>query len=338
MAVLVTGASGFLGRRLAEILLARGERVRLLLRETSRVDTAGIEACEIIRCSFTDGAAVAAAMRDVRIVYHCAGLSSDWGAWADFRAANINLVGAMLAGAHQAGTVERFVHVSTTDIYGYPEQPCDEAAGFRDAGLPYNRSKGEGEALALAFHRKTGLPVTVVRPATIFGPRAKDWVMELSHLLETGQALTISGGRSPMGLVFVDDVADAMIALAGRPDTIGEAYNIVDPESMSWRRYMDIFADALGVRRPWLDMGRLPALAICHVCETAYRLMGMRSRPLFTRHLLLLMTRDQDFPIAKLRAAVPGFPQTGLAQGLERTLAWVEAQRPAARQPGGQLR
>jgi nucleoside-diphosphate-sugar epimerase len=325
MSVLVTGASGFLGRRLAEMLAADGETVRLLVRETSKLDMRGLEACETIRCDFSDVAALTGAIRGVNIVYHCAGLSSDWGSWAEFRAANVDLVANMLEAALAAGSVERFVHVSSTDIYGYPETPRDESYGFHDAGLPYNRSKGEGDRLALAFHRRTGLPVTVVRPATIFGPRAKDWVVELGRLMIARQALTVSGGTTPAGLVFVDDVARAMIGLARAPRAIGEAYNIVDPESLSWRAYFDQFADALGVRRPRLDMGRIPALAACYVCEAVYRLLGLKSRPLFTRHLLLLMTRSQHYPIDRLRAVLPGFPAIGLRRGLEATFAWVRS-------------
>jgi nucleoside-diphosphate-sugar epimerase len=331
MTVLVTGASGFLGRRLAEILRGRGEDVRLLLRPSSKLDLSGLEGCDIVRCDPTDGPALAQALRDVRIVHHCAGLSSDWGSWAEFRAANIDLVQALLEAALAAGTVARFVHVSTTDIYGYPETPCGEEAGFRDSGLPYNRSKGEGDRRALDFHRRSGLPVTVVRPATIFGPRAKDWVVELSRLLISRQALTVSGGNSSAGLVYVDDVALAMIHLAKDPAANGEAYNIVDPQSLGWRAYFNQFADALGVRRPWLDMGRVPALAACYLFETLYSLVGAKSRPLFTRHLLLLMTRDQHFPITKLQAAMPDFPIVGLHRGLEITFAWVRANPELAR-------
>jgi nucleoside-diphosphate-sugar epimerase len=288
-----------------------------------------------VRARFNDVEALAGAMEGVRIVYHCAGLSSDWGSWDEFRAANIDMVANMLEAAKEAGSIERFVHVSTTDIYGYPEEACAESHGFHDSGLPYNRSKGEGDRVALDFHRRTGLPVTIVRPATIFGPRAKDWVVELSRLLLAGQALTVAGGNIAAGMVYVDDVAEAMMALATRPEAVGQAYNIVDPEPMSWRAYMDVFADALGVRRPRFNLARFPALIICLVCETVYRLLGLKSRPLFTRHLLFLMTRDQHFPIAKLTAVLPDFPVVGLRQGLATTLNWVRADRgrPTARAP-----
>ena len=325
MVDLVTGASGFLGRRLAEMLSDCGRKVRLLAREGSRLDALAARGLEIVRCSFADAEALGRAMDGVRIVYNCAGHSSDWGGWSDFRTANVDNVAALLEAALRSGSVERFVHVSTTDIYGYPVQPCDETFGFRDIGLPYNRSKGMGDELALAFHRERGLPVTVVRPATIFGPRSKDWVVELGKLLLAGRALTVDRGRTLAGLVYVDDVVHAMTGLAATAAAAGEAYNVVDPAEITWRGYFDAVADALGVRRPRLNIAAPAALAIGRVCESAYRLLGATSRPLFTRHVVLLLARTQQYDTSKLRAAMNGFPAVGVSQGLSRTAEWLNS-------------
>ncbi|MBV9522893.1 MAG: NAD-dependent epimerase/dehydratase family protein, partial [Alphaproteobacteria bacterium] len=211
----------------------------------------------------------------------------------------------------------------TTDVYGYPVMPCDESHAVRDAGLPYNRSKGEGDRLSLAFSRRTGLPVTIVRPATIFGPRSKDWVVELSRLLVKGHALTLGGGHTPAGLVYVDDVATAMIALADLPAAAGEAYNVVDPSPVTWRAYFDRIADALGVARPQRDLGPRAAMMLAHLCEGAYRCAGIGTRPLFTRHVVLLMSRSQQYDSRKLRQALPDFPAIGVSRGLELTADWL---------------
>ncbi len=341
--LLISGASGFLGRRLAEMALARGETVRLLLRPTSRLDLAadrldpdGLdlggagERLDIVRCEFADAAGLVRAMAGVRIVHHCAGLAADWGRWAAFRAANIDGVAQLLTAARDAGTVERFVHVSTTDVYGYPVVPGDEIDEPRDTGLPYNRSKLLGDALALRFCRETGLPVTVVRPATIFGPHSKDWAVELSELLTAGWVVTVGGGAVSAGLVYVDDVAQAMLALAADPTAIGEAYNIVDPAALSWRDYFDRMADGLGVARPRFDLGPATAYALGAACEGIYGMLGITSRPLFTRHVVRLLSRSQGYDSGKLRRAVPDFPAIGVEEGLTRTLAWLTARRDQA--------
>jgi nucleoside-diphosphate-sugar epimerase len=139
--------------------------------------------------------------------------------------------------------------------------------------------------------------------------------------------VTIGRGAVPAGLVYVDDVAQAMIALAGDPAAIGEAYNIVDPTSMSWRTYFDRLADGLGVARPRFDLGPGTGYALGLLCETAYRLLAISSRPLFTRHVVRLLSRSQDYDQRKLRAAVDEFPAVGVEEGMARTLAWLRARR-----------
>ena len=325
MTILITGASGFVGRRMTEMLHGSGVALRLLLRDSSDLGSLDVTGCDIERCSLADAEGLARAMRGVRIVYNCAGRSSDWGSWAAFRAANVDGVANLLETALRAGTVARFVHVSTTDIYGYPEAPCDETRGFRDVALPYNRSKGAGDRLVLDFGRRTGLPVTIVRPATIFGPRSKDWVDELARLLIARRALTIGRGRSLAGLVYVDDVVDAMTSLAQTPSAVGEAFNVVDPTLVTWRSYFDAIADAIGAPRARLDVGPKTAMMIGSICETAYRIMRVKSRPLFTRHVVYLLSRSQQYDSGKLSHTIPSFPRIGVARGLEMTAAWLRS-------------
>ncbi|RMF24198.1 MAG: NAD-dependent epimerase/dehydratase family protein, partial [Deltaproteobacteria bacterium] len=166
MTVLVTGATGFLGGRLAEVLKERGERVRLLVRREGALDGRGYE---VARGCLEDRDSLRRAVEGAHIVYHCAGLASDWAPWSEFLAVNVTGVRNLVDAAAEAGCVQRFVHVSTTDVYGYPRRPCDESYGFHDVGLPYNRSKGLGEQEVWRVHRQIGLPVTVVRPASIYG-------------------------------------------------------------------------------------------------------------------------------------------------------------------------
>ena len=325
MTVLITGASGFVGRRLTEMLSGSGDALRLLVRDGSDLGSLDVTGCDIVRCSLGDAEGLARAMRSVDTVYNCAGRSSDWGSWATFHAANIAGVVNLLTAALRAGTVARFVHISTTDIYGYPEEPCDETSGFYDVALPYNRSKGAGDRLALDFGEQTGLPVTVVRPATIFGARSKDWVDELARLLIARRAVTIAGGRALAGLVYVDDVVDAMTSLARAPSAVGEAFNIVDPMQVTWRYYFDAIADAVGAPHARLDVGPKTAMALGSLCEAAYRLMRVKSRPLFTRHVVYLLSRSQQYDSRKLTNSIPSFPKIGVARGLERTAAWLKS-------------
>jgi len=213
--------------------------------------------------------------------------------------------------------------VSSTDVYGYPTIPTYESDPLSDVGLPYNRSKMMGDQLVSDFSRRTGLPVTTVRPATIFGPRSKDWVLELCHQLILRRAITIDGGHAPAGLVYVDDVADAMIQLANNPSTIGQAFNIVDPEVFSWREYFSAMADAIGAPRPSIDLTGRIGMAAATLSEFVCRTMRRRNRPLITRHLIFLLSRSQNYPICRLKNAIRTFPLIGLEQGLIDTKKWL---------------
>lgn len=334
---LVTGASGFLGGRLAERLLEQGRRVRLLARGSSDLSLLAGRGVEIVRCELTDAAGLGRALRGIEVVYNCAGRSADWGPWADFRLANITGVQALLEAARAAGAVRRFVHVSTTDVYGYPAEACDEAAPIRDVGLPYNRSKAVGDRTALAFYRRTGLPVTVIRPATIFGPRSKDWSLEIARLLAQRALVTVDGCRTRAGLVYVDDLIDAMVELAASDAAIGEAYNVRDPSDITWRSYFDALADGLGVRRARWDLPVGVALRLGRWSEVAYKLARASSRPLVTRHAVLVLSRDQGYSIDKIRRQIGFTPAVGVDEGIRRSLAWLTSAEGAAALRGRSL-
>jgi nucleoside-diphosphate-sugar epimerase len=289
---LVTGATGFLGGRLAKVLADRGVEIRLLAR----------------------GGDVDAACRGVTHVYHCAGCSTDWAPWGTYYESNVELVRRMLGAA--AG-VERFLHVSTTDVYGYPIAPCDELHAAVDSGLPYNRSKMMGEGLVWEASR-AGLPVTIVRPATIYGPRGKAFVTDIAALIRQGAMAVIDGGRSPGGFCYVDNAVDAMIAAAHSSATVGRVYNIADGTGVTWRTYVDALARGLGKRRPWIDIPAAAALPLARVLE------ALPGKPLLTRHAVYLLSRNQEYPTARARADFGFAPEISFEEGMARTIEWLK--------------
>src|ERR1700744_5684817 len=199
MPVLVTGASGFLGGRLTEVLALVGEQVTVLARPSSDLrHLAGLAGVRIVLGDLTENAAVAEAVRGVTHVFHCAAASTDWAPREVYLQSNVIGTETLLAAAQQIPNLERFVHVSTTDVYGYPVVPCNETGALLDVGLPYNRTKILAEQAVWQSSRK-GLPVTVVRPATIYGPRGKAFVTDIAELLRTRQMAYIGRGQARGG-------------------------------------------------------------------------------------------------------------------------------------------
>jgi nucleoside-diphosphate-sugar epimerase len=323
MRTLVTGASGFLGGRLVELLADRGDRVRVLARPTSDLSHLAEVKPEVVHGALEDPESLELAVRGVDVIYHCAALSFDWGAWERFEAANVRGVENLARAASRSQTLQRFVHVSSSDVYGYPERPCDESGPLVDTGLPYNRSKVMGERILWRYHAEGKLPLTVVRPVTIYGPRSKDIVLEVVKLLRSGSMAFVDRGRSPAGLTFVDNAAGALIACARSPNAIGQAYNVQDGGPETWRDYVDALADGLGLRRPWLSLPGGLALGAASVLERACRLFRTAGRPPLTRHSVLLLCRDQRFPTAKAQAELGFAPAIRFPEGIERTIGWV---------------
>lgn len=309
------------------MLAERGERVRVLARESSDLRHLSQLQVQIVRGDLGDAPALDEAMRGVRMVYHCAACSTDWAPLATYRTANVLGTQNVLDAAVRAGTVERFLHVSTTDVYGYPRVPCDETAPMRDVGLPYNRTKIQGEEAVWRAHRERGLPVTVVRPATIYGPRGKDFVVEIAKLLQQRLMLLIDGGRARGGFTYVDNVAEAMMHAAESPATLGRAYNISDGTGTTWREYTTALADALDYRRPRLTLPFPIAMVLGASMEVPFGMVKAQRRPLLTRHAVHLLGQDQEFPAGRAREDFGFAPRVSFAEGIARSAAWVRELR-----------
>ena len=327
MAALVTGASGFLGGRLVQMLLERADEVVILARSTSDLRHLSSNAVRVVRGDLSDRATLQAAVQEVTIIYHCAACSTDWAPLQTYLEANVIGTQNLISAAQGAPNLHRFLHVSTTDIYGYPQVPCTEEHPFTDAGLPYNQTKGRAEAAVWKAHQEAGIPITIIRPATIYGPRGKDFTQEVATLLRQRLMAYVDAGRAPGGFTYVDTVAQAMIDAAASPHTIGEAYNIAGGTGATWEQYATLFAKQLGAKPPWINLSFTAAMALARSFETVQGGLHLRGRPLLTRHAVYLLGRNQEFPIAKAKSSFGFSPEISLEEGINRSVAWLKGAR-----------
>ena len=326
MPAMVTGASGFLGGRLAQVLATRGEQVTVLARITSDLrHLDGLAGLRVVRGGLTESGPVREAVREATHIFHCAAASTDWARAEVYRESNVMGTETLLLAAQESCVLQRFVHVSTTDVYGYPATPCTEAGELLDVGLPYNQTKILAEKAVWRTAHESGLPVTVLRPATIYGPRGKAFVTDIAELLRTREMANIGGGRAKGGFLYVDNAVEAMIAAAHSPATLGQAYNLSDGTGVSWKEYMVALADELGLKHPWIDLPYGVAMAVAAAMEAPYRCVrALPGRPLLTRHAVYLLGRDQEFPCDKARAEFGFTSRVSFAEGIAESAAWVK--------------
>lgn len=319
---LVTGGSGFLGSHLVEALVARGEDVRALVRSTS--DTAHLDSLgvELAYGDLTDIQSLGDAIQGVERVYHCAALAADWGDREAFRAANVTGVGNLLDVACEA-SVSKFVHVSTTDVYGHPDFPAGETAAYRLRGWDYGDTKIEGERQVWSGYRERHLPVTIVRPVNIYGPRSASFVVEIVELLKNGDMVHIASGGKPAGLAYVTNVVDLILLAADSESSVGQAYNASDGSDVTWRQYVDRLAEIVGVTSPRLVIPYRLAYLAGWAMEKVYGALRIEGRPLLTRMAVELLGTNQGFPIAKARRELGYEPAVDFDEGMRRVEAWL---------------
>ena len=326
MTVLVTGASGFLGNALTRALVLKGQKIRVLARQTSDLTHLSDLPIEVVFGSLEDTTSLKTACTNIEVIYHCAALSYDWGSWNAFYQANVLGVKNLLEATKEAGGIKRFLHISSTDVYGYPSKACDESYPLTDIGLPYNRSKGMGEKFVWDYYKDSGLPVTVIRPATIYGPRSKDLVIEIVRLLLKKQMVLINHGKSRAGLLYIDNAVEGIIQAAVSSNTIGKAYNLRDEGDETWEQYVNALADGLHTPHPWMHPPAGLALAIARVFESIYYLLRIRNRPLLTRHATYFSFRDQGYSICKAQQDFGFRSKTTFREGIEQTILWLKSE------------
>jgi nucleoside-diphosphate-sugar epimerase len=329
MASLVTGASGFLGGRVAQMLHERGEEVVILARANSDLRHLSAFPVRVIRGDLSNCEALRETVQDVTDIFHCAACSTDWAPKQTYFAANVIGTHNLIAAAQQAPRLHRFLHVSTTDIYGYPSIPCTEGQSFVDAGLPYNQTKGRAEAAVWKAHQEHGIPITIIRPANIYGPRGKDFTQEIAMLLRQRLMVYIDSGTAPGGFTYVDTVVEAMLDAAASTRTVGQAYNIAGGTGATWQQYATLFAEQLGVKPPWINLGFPAAMTLARILEASHSCLRLRGRPVLTRHAVYLLGRNQEFPIAKAKSNFGFSSKISLEEGIRRSVAWLkDAQAP----------
>jgi nucleoside-diphosphate-sugar epimerase len=306
------------------MLIDQGEEVFVLVRSSSSTTHLSHLPVRPVIGDLADLPSLRRAVEPVTRIFHCAACSTDWAPWENFYGANVTGTENLLTAALDASGLQRFVHVSTTDVYGYPAIPCDETSPTVDAGLPYNQTKRLGEMAVRNAQAIHGLPITILRPATIYGPRGADFTREIASLLRYRIMATINGGAARGGFTYVQNVARAMMDASLLPATIGQAYNIADATNATWTDYLRLFAAGLGYPEPWIDLSEDTAVSLAKFFEGLHRVLKLPGRPLLTRHAIKLLGVDQEFPIDKARQEFDFSPAISLEEGVARSVAWIK--------------
>lgn len=305
---LVTGADGFIGSHLVELLRDSGHQVRALALYNSfdsrgwLDDLASMNGVEVVLGDIRDSGLCRELTTQVDVVFHLAALIAipySYVAPESYIATNV--VGTLnMCSAALASGVRRFVHVSTSEVYGTARYvPIDEQHPLQPQS-PYSASKIGADAVAMSFHHAFGMPVSIARPFNTFGPRQSTRAVIpaiITQLAAGAERIRLGDLRPTRDFNYVEDTCRGLLAVATCDEAIGDTLNIGSGLEVSIGDVVETIRDIMGS----------PATV-----ETD----GARLRP-ETSEVFRLLCDSR-----RLTALTGHTPSVSLREGLERTVKW----------------
>ena len=313
--ILVTGATGFVGGHLLEVLRSRGEPVRCLVRPATNTRRlpAGVESAP---GDLATGHGLDRALNGVDTVIHVAGVTKALKP-ADYFTGNARATETLTRAL--AGRSARLVYVSSLAAIGpsLDGNPVDEDAAPHPVST-YGKSKLEGEKIVRSL-----IPAAViVRPPVVYGPRDTD-VFQLLKAVAKGLVVEISGGDRWFSAIYVQDLAEGLYAAARTPQAAGRDYFLAHRDPVSWRQLGDIAAQIMH-RQPRTLL--VPVAAANCVALFSEIWSRVTRNPAIISREKVAEACFRSWTCQPARAAADfGFEApTPLAAGLAKTLAWYK--------------
>lgn len=321
---LITGATGFVGGHIAEGCVARGNKVRAVSRngsDTSLLDRIG---AEIIRGDVSDPRVVQEAVEGADVVVHCAAKVGDQGPVEEYRAVNVEALRGLLEACRNK-PLGRFIHMSSLGVYeARHHHATDESEPLPQSHLDgYSQTKLEADRLAQEYQKKFGIPVVILRPGFVYGPRDRTVLPKLIKRMTNSKIHYLGGDGRALNTIYIGNLIDAVFLAAEKPEAVGKAYNLTDGEFVSKRRFFEAVADGMGLPRSKQILPRwLAAVVVRFLKRQMRRAVARGKNPLLTPAQFKFLLLNLDFSIEKAKQELGYRPRFSFDLGMRETLAW----------------
>ncbi len=324
MSVLVTGATGFIGRHLVERLTTARKHVTAFVLPTVNaawLDSLGVE---VVRGDLADAHAIERAADKCEIIFHLAAKTESAGLLSrqDVQLANIQGTENVARAALRAG-VGRLVFSSSVAVYGRipKNRLIDENTGS-NPDSSYGKSKVLGEQIVLTSRQRDGLPVVVARISTVWGPGNASG-LGLFRSIASGHFRLIGKGINYHHLVDVSDVVEGLLLCGSVKEIEGRTYILAGSEPIQLRELVKMIREEFGVTRFPANLPAAPLRVYRALDELAVSLMG-RKLPRADR--LALFLGDRTFDISRARQELGFVPRIPTKDSIHRMADWFRAQ------------
>jgi len=320
----VTGATGFLGGRLVEILREKNRSVIALGRNPFKGLELTTLGAQFINASITDEETLRRAIPSSSIIIHCAALSQVWGKYQDFYESNV-LGTRIVAKIAREKNALRFVHVSTPSVYvsrhsKFEIRESDPLPKFPINHYAQTKLLAETE---IAREVGAGLSAIVLRPQGIFGPKDPSILPRLIRVAKKGFIPVIGNEDVMIDLTHVDNVCEAILcAVNADAKHVGKTYNITNGSPIHQRSTLQEILGKIGFKVREKKIPLATAETIARVLETAYRSFPLKGEPLLTRYSVYTLAFSRTLSIEAARAELHYAPRISMKDGIEGYIEW----------------
>jgi nucleoside-diphosphate-sugar epimerase len=322
--ILVTGAGGFLGARIARHLAASGHDIIALGRSASSLEALKDAPVSALVCDLGDAASVSSPALSIDGIVHCAGLSSNWGPRRDFAHNNVTATANLLDRAKRWGA-PHFIYVSSSSVYF---RFTDQLNVSETSVLPtpvnhYAWSKAAAEKLVRSAR---DIPTTIVRPRGIYGKGDRALLPRLLRAAARGPLPSFDGGRAVIDLTHVDDVVAAIASILQQGNkAAGAIYNVSGGEAVAIRDIITRSARFAGIAVRWRHVPWPIAIAAIRALERFHKVFRPTVEPIVTAYSAGLLAFSQTLDLSSIRNEMGWRPTISFEEGLRRTFAGEDA-------------
>lgn len=323
---LVTGACGFVGSAIAQALLNQGWQVNLLdLPGNPQWDALPSTArCNRFEGDIRDKHLVAMAARGCTHIFHTAALLNSIAPRDVFLDINVNGTRNLCEIALE-NKVQRLVYVSTSDVFGIPEdgEVINERTPYRLWNEPYADSKIEASRLVKQYVREHSLPATLVYPGWVYGPGDRQFFPTIMQMVRDRWVFTWHRGRPyEVDLIHIDDLVRAILTMVETPLSEGEDYLILDHATkMTPESFYRQVAEVMGARINVIKLPYMLMMLIAWVSQTLTR-KGVTRKHLLSTTDVKAFGNDFNFSTEKARKHLHWQPAISAREGVRKAVEW----------------
>ncbi len=321
MKALVTGSTGFIGSHLVEKLLEQGYQVKGLIRRTTKLEYIKDLPVEFVQGDFDNVESLRAAVEGVDYVFHVGGVTKSKDKEGYFKGNYVTTKNLLAAVAKYNPGVKRFTLASSLTAVGpaSDSKPVDETAPYHPI-TTYGMSKMEAEKEC--FAKALEIPITIIRPPAVYGPRDKD-IFAFFKSVNTGIVPLAGFSRKVLSLVHAYDLVDGIIAAAVHPKGAGQIYFIANEGVYDWELMGKIAGEVLGRRVLHVHIPHFLLFTIAGVSESLARIRGKAAL------INIEKARDgvqQNWTCSSKKASLElGFKtKLSLEDGIANTIEWYK--------------